>query len=86
MMPEKSGISIYTSLKKDSSLRDIPVLIISGVSRQGEFDFRSYVPDTSIPPPAGYLEKPIVVDQYLQLISDLISPIRSPERGKATDA
>ncbi len=86
MMPEKSGISIYTKLKKDRLLGSIPVLIVSGVSRQGEFDFRSFVSDTSIPPPEGYLEKPIVIDQYLQLIRDLTSTNLSLKRGKATDA
>jgi len=86
MMPEKSGISIYTALKKDRSLREIPVLIISGVSQQGEFDFRSYVSDVSVPPPEGYLEKPIAIDQYLKFIRDLTALNRSHERRKATDA
>jgi CheY-like chemotaxis protein len=86
MMPEKSGISIYTRLKKDPSLAAIPVVIISGVSQAGEFDFRSYVSDKSVPPPDGYLEKPIVIDQYLQLIQKLISSKVSPAQRKASDA
>jgi len=86
MMPEKSGISIYTRLKKDRLLGRIPVLIISGVSRAGEFDFRSFVSDKSIPPPEGYLEKPIIIDQYLRLIRELTSSNQPIKRGKAADA
>ena len=83
MMPEKSGISIYIRLKKDRQLRKIPVLIVSGVSQEKDFDFRSYVADKSIPPPERYLEKPIVIDQFLQIVKDLTSPGTSVGKGKA---
>ena len=49
----------------------IPVLIISGVVQAGEFDFRSYVPDESVPPPEAYLEKPINVPEFLQVVEHL---------------
>ena len=33
MMPEKGGISMYQELKKDKTTRDIPVVIVTGVTR-----------------------------------------------------
>jgi len=86
MMPEKSGISIYTKLKKEKSMKGIPVVIVSGVSRAGEFDFRSFVPDKKRPAPEGYLEKPIVIDEYLRLIRDLTQSPKAPKQRKTSDA
>jgi len=73
MMPEESGLSLYRKLKKDVVLKDIPVLIISGVARDSEFDFRSYVPDETVPLPDFYLEKPIVIDDFLRVVGQLTS-------------
>jgi CheY-like chemotaxis protein len=86
MMPEKSGISIYIKIKEDIALRDIPVLIISGVARESDFDFRSYVPNQSIPAPDHYLEKPIVLNQYLNIIKDLTTFRKRRRKGKVADA
>lgn len=72
MMPEETGISFYTRLKQNEELKDIPVIIVSGAVQRGEFDFRSYVPDSSIPEPDCYLEKPIVIDEFIETINDLI--------------
>jgi DNA-binding response OmpR family regulator len=72
MMPKESGISMYTRLKEDSNLRTIPVIIISGAGQDGAFDFRSYVPDTSIPEPDYYIEKPVTADQYINVINKIL--------------
>ncbi|MDD3732202.1 MAG: hypothetical protein PHU88_07505, partial [candidate division Zixibacteria bacterium] len=71
MMPRESGISFYIRLKKNDLLRGIPVVIVSGAIHLGEFDFRAYVPDTSIAPPEQYIEKPIVVEAFLKTVEEL---------------
>jgi CheY-like chemotaxis protein len=73
MMPKESGISLYRHMREEKCLRKIPVLIVSGVAQAGEFDFRSYLPDTAIPPPDGYLEKPIRVEEFLGVVDHLIA-------------
>jgi len=73
MMPKESGISMYRRLKNDPTYKDIPVIIISGVKQENEFDFRSYVPDRTIPAPDCFMEKPIDVDRYIRTIGELIS-------------
>lgn len=80
MMPRESGISLYRRLRADSARRRIPVVIVSGVAQEGEFDFRAYVPDESIPPPDSYFEKPIAVDEFVQTVKKLISRSESTER------
>jgi hypothetical protein len=61
-------------------------LIISGVARESDFDVRSYVPDRSIPEPDHYLEKPIVLSQYLDIIKHLTVSRRPGRKGKVADA
>ena len=73
MMPRESGISMYKRLKRDPDLKSIPVMIISGVALEGKFDFRLYVPDQSVPPPDRFMEKPIDVGKYIEVIEQLIS-------------
>jgi DNA-binding response OmpR family regulator len=72
MMPKKSGISLYTQMKSTEELRKTPVIIISGVIQSGQFDFRDYVADESVPAPEAYLEKPIDVHRFLQQVRALI--------------
>ena len=71
MMPEESGISLYQQIRQHPELKGIPVLIISGVVQAGDFDFRTFVSDESIPEPDAYLEKPIVIDQFLATVDRL---------------
>nr|MBN2277380.1 response regulator [candidate division Zixibacteria bacterium] len=73
MMPRETGLSFYVRLKAMDTFRNIPVVMISGAIQQGEFDFRAYVPDRSIPPPERFIEKPIMVDDFLETIAILTS-------------
>jgi CheY-like chemotaxis protein len=71
MMPKRSGFSFYTALREDEECSGIPVVVVSGVVQQGEFDFRQFVPDRSIPPPQYYVEKPIEVEPFVALLRKL---------------
>ncbi len=82
MMPEETGISFYATLKRDKNFRKIPVIIISGVVQSGEFDFRSYLSDNSIPPPEYFMEKPINVKEFIGVIKRLIVSKGSPKNGR----
>lgn len=80
MMPKESGISMYIRLKNDPTYKDIPVIIISGVKQENEFDFSSYVPDKTIPAPDYFMEKPIDVEEYIRTIGKLISSATSSKK------
>ncbi len=68
-MPEKSGIRFYREIKSDERWRKIPVIIVTGVSE----DFRKFISSRhQIPPPEGYLSKPVNRDEILDLAKNLI--------------
>lgn len=61
LMPKKSGIKLYRELKTTESLKDIPVLIYSGIARRTFLRSQSALSEfggESIPQPDGYIEKP----------------------------
>jgi len=62
LMPRESGIKMYHALKTDSDLKDIPVIMLSGVSKRTFL--RSQIAltefgDSTVPEPEAYLEKPV---------------------------
>ncbi len=69
-MPEKSGVGVYRKLREEEAYLDIPVIIITGVSD----DFKSFISSRrKVPPPNGYLSKPIEPEDLIRLASELVS-------------
>ena len=75
MMPEVGGVDMYRKLKSDSALRDIPVIMLTGV---GEKSFSHYLKmlniqiKESIPEPDAYMEKPLDHEKMLELAEQLL--------------
>jgi CheY-like chemotaxis protein len=69
-MPEKSGVGVYRALKEDQELNGIPVIIITGVSD----DFKQFISTRrQVPPPDGYLSKPVEAEQLVGLVEKLLA-------------
>jgi len=68
-MPEKSGVAVYRRLKEDDQLKSIPVIIVTGVS--GEFE-KFISTRRQVPPPEGYISKPVDHEQFLKMVAELI--------------
>jgi DNA-binding response OmpR family regulator len=70
-MPQKSGIKFYREMKADDRWKKIPIIIVTGVSE----DMRNFLSSRhQVPPPEGYLAKPISPEEILALICKLTSP------------
>jgi CheY-like chemotaxis protein len=77
LMPEESGISLFRKLKTDPGLKDIPVVIQSGLSLSGDLDhvdFLELEDGSTIPEPDGYVEKPVDIDRFLAVVRKVIGP------------
>lgn len=71
LMPKESGITMYRQLKSDPALRDIPVIMLSALSRKTFFHSQRVLDEYSgerIPEPAAYMEKPPEPEELLDLI------------------
>jgi CheY-like chemotaxis protein len=69
IMPNQSGVGLYRELKKDETLQNIPVIILSGVSQYKKFFARDH---HTIPKPDAFVEKPFDRSELLALIQKLI--------------
>ncbi|MFC1564664.1 response regulator [candidate division KSB1 bacterium] len=59
-MPGKSGREVFEEFRNDPGLRDIPICIITGRP-----ELRSLIYDRPVPPPEGYMDKPVSEDDLI---------------------
>jgi len=68
-MPEQSGVKTYRQLKEKEEFKGIPVLIITGIAK----DFKNFISTRKqVPPPDGYLEKPVQPETLVAEVQRLI--------------
>jgi two-component system phosphate regulon response regulator PhoB len=75
LMPRESGIKMYHELKKNPSLKDIPVVMLSAVSKRTFL--RSQVAltefgDETVPEPEAYLEKPVEAEDLAEIVKKIL--------------
>ncbi len=76
MMPEAGGVTMYRELKTDRELKDIPVIMLTGI---GQKSFSHYLKMLNlkakdpIPQPDAHMEKPLDHGKLLELAKSLIS-------------
>jgi len=75
MMPEAGGVTMYRRLKADPELKDIPVIMLTGI---GEKSFSHYLKMLNIkvkdpiPQPDAHMEKPLDHEKLLELAKKII--------------
>jgi len=68
-MPSQSGMRTFRMYKDSEELKDIPVIIITGM---GE-DVNSFIKRLKgFSQPEGFMEKPIEEEKLIKMVSDLI--------------
>jgi CheY-like chemotaxis protein len=75
MMPNLSGISMYRDLKNDPELKDIPVIMLSALSKKTFFHSQKVLDEyksEKIPEPAAYIEKPAEADELLEAVQNCL--------------
>ena len=66
-MPNKSGVRFYRDMKESNQWKDIPIIIVTGISSE----FEKFISTRQqVPPPEGYVSKPIDKEQMLFLIKE----------------
>jgi twitching motility two-component system response regulator PilH len=72
MMPKKSGLKTYKELKSDPDLINIPVIIITGISK--DVDFKNLLKRSSTKkiPPESHLIKPLTAEDLIEEIGNVL--------------
>ena len=75
LMPRESGIKMYHELKLDPSLKDIPIVMLSGVSKRTFLRSQAALTefgDETVPEPQAYLEKPVEPEDLAETLKKIL--------------
>ena len=75
MMPKESGVNLYRAVKTDPELKDVPVLIVSAVSKKTFLHSQRVLNEhegLSVPEPDDYIEKPPETEELLEHVGRLV--------------
>lgn len=76
LMPRQSGIKMYRALKTDDSLKNIPVIILSGITRRTFLRSQEALTEfggQNVPEPEAYIEKPVAPEELAEMIQKIIA-------------
>jgi twitching motility two-component system response regulator PilH len=82
LMPKESGIRMYRELKTTKSLKDIPVLIYSGISKRTFLRSQATLAEFGgepVPAPEAYIEKPGEPEDILNTARELLTQSSQPK-------
>ncbi len=70
LMPNKTGIKMYRELRKDEGIKEIPVVMVTGFTKDDvpSMDFKEWIQKRAIRPPEAYIEKPVNKETLLDAI------------------
>lgn len=71
LMPRHTGVGLYREISRHPKLKKCPVLIMSGLAVRG--DLPGMLKSAGdLPEPAGFLEKPIDIEELVTALGDLV--------------
>ena len=76
LMPRQSGIRLYRELKTDKSLKDVRVLILSGIAKKTFLRSQKALTEfggEEVPEPEIYLEKPVEPEVLAENIKKILA-------------
>ncbi|MCF8052950.1 MAG: response regulator [Desulfobacterales bacterium] len=75
LMPRESGVRLYREIKTDKKLRDLPVVILSGIAEKSFLRSQKALTEFGgepVPEPECYLEKPVEAEDLIQAIQKIL--------------
>jgi Fe-S oxidoreductase/CheY-like chemotaxis protein len=78
-MPGKDGVEAFAELRRTTGLETIPVCIVTGHP-----EFRKTIYDRPVPPPEGYMDKPVDEEKLVSTIYRILTlkERRAKQKGK----
>lgn len=75
LMPRQSGIRLYRELKTDKALKNIHVIVLSGIAKKTFLRSQKALTEfgaAEVPEPEVYLEKPVEAEELADVIKKVI--------------
>ena len=75
LMPKESGVRMYRELKTEEPLKNIPVIVLSAISKKSFFRSQKVLDEfagQSVPEPEAYIEKPEEPEELIALMKKIL--------------
>ncbi len=75
LMPRGSGVKLFREIKTDASLKNIPVIVLSGIAEKSFLRSQKALAEfggATVPEPDAYLEKPVEPEELAAMIKKVI--------------
>ncbi len=69
----QDGFEMAREIKGDPELKDVPILMLTGVKEKTGIDFKSVAGDPTWCPVEGFLEKPVQPEVLMEQIEKILS-------------
>ncbi|MCP4571131.1 MAG: response regulator [bacterium] len=79
VMPGRTGIQLFTKLRKDPETKDIPLVMVTGVKDQMGIDWGEIVDRYKARKPDGFVEKPIEPVRLMSVVNAVMSGVAPPD-------
>lgn len=73
MMPERGGLHALVEIRKNPALKDVPVVVVSGIQEKLTADYHAYLERFKHYRPDAYLDKPVDPALLLRTLDDLLA-------------
>jgi twitching motility two-component system response regulator PilH len=75
LMPRESGIRLYRKIKTNKKLKDLPVIMLSGIAEKSFLRSQKVLTEFGgdpVPEPEAYLEKPVDGDVLAETVKKVL--------------
>jgi DNA-binding response OmpR family regulator len=73
MMPGRTGIQLFSRIRRDPSTKKIPVVMVTGIKDKLGHDWGEIVDQMKVRRPDGFVEKPIEPDRLMSVVRGVLS-------------
>ncbi len=77
VMPDRGGLSVLVAVRKDPTLADLPIVVVSGVQQSLTADYHAFLARFKHFHPDAYLDKPIDAQQLVETV-DRVTAAQAP--------
>ncbi len=73
MMPERGGLSALVAIRRSPRLKDLPVVVVSGIQEKLTADYHAFLDRAKAHRPDAYLDKPVDPATLLHTLDTLVA-------------
>ncbi len=73
MMPGRSGVQLFSRLRRNEITRNIPMVMVTGIKEKMGVDWGEVVDGLKARRPDGFVEKPIEPDRLMNVVNGVLA-------------